>query len=204
MIIIDDVEQGSDEWFNLKLGTPSASNLNKIVTSTGKKSTQREGYLYELVGERITGRRDETFKNEAMEQGNTREDESRTYYSVMKDGDIRQVAVIYKDEDKRFLCSPDALVHDKGVWRNGLELKNVLQKTQVKRLDKNVLPSEYVLQVQGSLFITGLDRWDFCSYCPDMPPFIIEVGRDDKLIKTIEDELNRFCDDIDKLTKKLK
>lgn len=203
-MIVVDLEQGSDEWFKEKLGKPSASNINKIITSTGKKSTQRESYRNELVGERITGRRDETFTNAAMEQGNTREEESRKYYSLMKDGDIENVGVVYKDEDRKFLCSPDAIVRVKGKVRNGLELKNVLQKTQVKRLDKGVVPTEYVLQIQFSLFVTGLDRWDFCSYCPDMPPFIIQVGRDEKLIKLIETEVNSFCDEIDATYKKIK
>ena len=62
-IIIDNIQQGSDDWFKEKLGKPSASNASKILTNNGTPSTQRTSYLYELVAERITGKREENYKN---------------------------------------------------------------------------------------------------------------------------------------------
>ena len=51
MIILDH-EQGSDEWFAARLGRPSASMFNKLITSTGKPSTSAGKYIDELVDER--------------------------------------------------------------------------------------------------------------------------------------------------------
>lgn len=198
-MILSKCEQGSDEWFMEKLGKPSASNADKIITGSGKKSTQREGYLYELAAERVRGYRDETFKNEAMEMGNIRENESLIMYEMALNCYVESVGVVYKDEHKKFLCSPDGIVN--GQW--GVECKNVLGKTQVKRLLKWELPAEYVMQVQFSLYITGFDRWDFCSYCPDMRPLIIQVEPDKKLQSLIDEEIHAFCDDLERITKEI-
>ena len=44
MILEKEIVQGGEEWFKEKLGKLSASNASKLVTSTRKKSTSREGY----------------------------------------------------------------------------------------------------------------------------------------------------------------
>ena len=55
MIIIE-CEQNSEQWWQEKLGKPSASNASRIITNDGKPSKQREGYMFELAGEIITGK----------------------------------------------------------------------------------------------------------------------------------------------------
>jgi hypothetical protein len=40
------------------------------------------------------------------------------------------------------------------------------------------LPDEYRPQVHCSLAVTGLDRWDFMSFCPGLPSLLITVKRD--------------------------
>src|SRR3990167_8260073 len=101
MIIIDCI-QNSPEWFAEKIGKPSASNASKILTNDGKPSKQREGYLYELVAERITGKQEETYKNINMLIGNEREAESREAFEFMHKIEVKQAGVIYKDEQKKF------------------------------------------------------------------------------------------------------
>lgn len=201
MIIVENIVQGSPEWIQEKLGKPSASNISRILTSDGKPSKQREGYLYELAAEIVTGEREETYSNENMtEMGNGREDESANYYAMVKDVELQKVGVVYMDKKKQWLCSPDRLVNKK----YGLELKNVLGKTQIKRLLEGSLPSEYFGQIQMSLFITGFDRWDFMSYRPKMKPLIIEVGRDEKYIKALASELELFIEELNNVVERIK
>ena len=66
MIKILDMEQRSEEWYVEKVGKPSASNMNKIITATGKPSKQREDYLYPLCAERISGCFTNTYQAPAM------------------------------------------------------------------------------------------------------------------------------------------
>lgn len=198
MLIIK-VEQNSEQWWAEKLGKPSASRVKMIIKNDGTKSDQRKGYLYELAGEIITGKREEGYKNSNMEMGNEREAEARALYEMIHEVKVRQVGVVYKDEAKQFLCSPDGLIDD-----YGLELKNVIPKTQVKRLIDNRLPSEYFGQIQFSLYVTGFKFWDFMSYCPAMKPLIIRVKRDEKYIGVLGIELEKFCNELKEIVEKIK
>jgi hypothetical protein len=199
MIIID-LKQGSPEWFKEKLGKPSASNISKIITNDGKPSKQRDGYLYELAGEVITQSRVEAYKNPAMEEGIAREQEAVDFYCLNKNVEIKRVGVIYKDEHKEFLCSPDGIIND----CQGFECKNPLPKTQVKYLLDGDLPSEYFGQVQFSLYITGFKVWQFLSYVPAMKPLIITVKRDEKFLTALDSELKQFVHDLTTVVNKIK
>jgi len=203
-MIILDVPQGSPEWFAEKAGRPGASSFNKIITTKGKPYKQRESYLYELAAEAITGIREDGFKSRAMEIGLEREAESRQYYEMLYDVQVTQVGCVYPDEQRKYLCSPDGLVCDENGPSWGLEMKNVLPKTQVAYLVANKLPTDYILQIQGSLLVTGLDRWDFFSYSPGLPPLIIKCYRDEKLISKLKEELDRFCYDLAQIVKRLR
>ena len=199
-MIIVNLEQGSEEWFKEKLGKPSASNISKILTIDGKPSKQRSGYLYELAGEIVTGKQEEGYKNANMETGNLRESESRSYYELTHNVEVTQVGVIYKDEQKKFLCSPDGIIGND----YGLELKNVLPKTQVKYLLDNSLPSEYFGQCQMSLYITGFKYWQFLSYVPLMKPLLIRVEPDKGYQKALAIELENFTDELAELVERIK
>ena len=197
-MIILDLEQNTEAWLKEKCGKPSASNVSKILCNDGKVSKQREGYLYELAAERITGKQENGYKNGAMEQGQEREDESREMFCLIKNIVVSKCGVIYKDERKRFLCSPDGIGN-----KFGLELKNPLGKTHVKYLLDGELPSEYFGQVQFSLYVTGFKSWFFMSYVLGMKPMILEVKPDNKYQEALHVEIEKFCDELDEVTKKI-
>jgi len=200
MIIITDIQQGTEAWFKEKLGKPSASNASKIIRNDGKPSTQREGYLYELVAETLTGVYENGYKNDAMLTGQEREAEAREFYSFTNSVEVEQVGMIYKDKDKKVLCSPDGLINRE----HGLEMKNPLSKTQVKYLLDGCLPSEYFSQVQFSLFVTGFPFWDFLSYVPTMRPLMIRVEPDAKFQAALKIELEKFIEELDETVNKLR
>ena len=50
------VQQGSAQWYELRVGRPTSSNFHKIVTGKGEPSKQAIKYLYRLVAERLLGR----------------------------------------------------------------------------------------------------------------------------------------------------
>ena len=198
-MIVVDIPQGSDSWIQEKLGKPSASNASMIICNDGKPSKQREGYLYTLVAERLTGRIENGYKNEIMLAGQEREDEARKLFQVMYNVEVEQVGVVYKDDKKEILCSPD------GLCKNyGLELKNPLGKTQARYLYEGGLPSEYFGQVQFSLYVTGFKKWVFVSYVPSMKPLIIEVKPDEKFQKALSVELEKFVKDLNEVTERIR
>jgi len=76
-MIVVDAEQRSDEWHAARLGIPTASNFKRIITGTGKASTQIDDYMDELLTERLTGRREEIYVTEDMQYGIDNEPNAR-------------------------------------------------------------------------------------------------------------------------------
>ena len=200
MIILDNIVQLNKDWFNEKLGKPSASKMDRILTPSGKPSTQAKTYLYELCAERITGKYANTYKSQLMEEGLRREGESRLLYELINGVEVEQVGIIYQNNEKKFLCSPDGLINR----QHGLELKNVLPKTQVAYLLNGQLPNEYFVQVQASMMITGFSRWAFFSYSPGLPPLDLMIPRNDYFCAALKVELEAFCQELDKVTEQLR
>jgi len=193
---IIDVEQGTDEWLKARLGVPTASNYSKVVTSAGKPSAQADKYINELIAQRLTGQLPELFKSDAMERGNELEPQARAYYEFMTGNDVNEVGLILNDVGAG--CSPDGLIGDDG----GLEIKCPLGTTHVGYLRAGKLPTTYVQQVQGCMYITGRKWWDFVSFHPDMESMIVRVERDEKFIKSLDEELKKMIDEINKQVKK--
>ena len=198
-IIITDIEQGSPEWFAACCGNVGASNIDKIVTTKGERSKQREDYMMTLCAERITGQREAGFASQAMLNGIEREAEARTLFEMANDCEVQQVGLIYKDDRKLCHCSPDGLIGD----NEGFEVKNPLSKTHIKYLLGNVLPTEYFCQVQFSMYVSERDAWHFMSHYPGLKPFMVCVFRDEKWIEKCEKELNSFNEELDEMVKKL-
>jgi len=174
MLIID-CKQGTEEWLRARIGIPTASEFSKIITPAKMQpSKSADGYINKLVGEWMTGEPDETFKSELMDRGTELEDEARDYYTFHTDQEVTQIGFCLEDA-KRFGCSPDGLIGEDG----GLEIKCPSRGVHIGYLISNKIPTVYLLQVLGSLLVTGRDWWDFISYYPGIEPLIIRTGRKD-------------------------
>lgn len=187
-IIVTDFEQNSPEWFAAKAGSVGASNIDKIITTDGKRSKQRNDFLYQLAGERLTRCCEETYQSQAMLNGIEREAGARALFEIVTGIEVQQVGIIYKDESRLCHCSPDGLIGDNA----GLEIKNPAMKTQVKYLVSGKLPIEYYSQIQMSLYVSERETWWFISNYEGLPPLIIECKRDEEFIAKLEAELNAF------------
>ena len=175
-------EQGSPEWFEARLGIPSASMFSKIVTTKGVWSTQADSYINQLVAERLTGEREEIYQSHHMIRGTELEPEARDMYCLVKDVEVQEVGFCLHDTLKAG-CSPDGLIGEEG----GLEIKAPAPATHVEYLRGGVLPSRYKQQVMGCLWITQREWWDFVSYHPNMKPLIVRVERDEEYIAALEE-----------------
>jgi len=199
MIIIDDIAQGTDEWYALRVGNPGASGMDKIITSTGKKSTQRQKYLYQLAGEIIAGSKGESFTTDWMARGLELESDAREMFEFTH-GAVEQCALIYQDERRLWHCSPDSIMP---AIETGVEFKCPSLPVHVEYLDKGQLPAAYKIQVQSSMMVTGWGQWYFVSYYPSIKPFILLVERDESLISLINEAVEEFCADLQKMVERL-
>lgn len=186
MQIFTDIDQGSAEWFAARAGIPTASCFATVMAK-GEGKTRAE-YMRKLVGEIITGEQVESFSSGHMERGKAMEDEARETYAFINGLEPYQVGFI-RNGDKG--ASPDSLIGTDG----GLEIKTALPHIQIDRLERDRLPPEHKAQVQGSLWISEREWWDFVSYWPRLPMLITRVYRDEAYIKTMSDEIDRFNDE---------
>jgi len=199
--IIRNYRQLSPEWFEIRAGKVGGSSIGKIVTATGKKSTQRQSFLYQLAAEILTGKKTESYSNQNMADGIEREPQTRMEFQFITMDQVEEVAGMENTDYPGVFVSPDGLIVGEDA---GLELKSVIPATQVKYLDKGILPTEYRLQCQISLMVTEWDTWKFFSFCPGLPGLHVIVHRDEKLIQIIKDEVARFLEDLNNLVTKLR
>lgn len=199
-MIILDVEQGTSEWDAARLTLPTASRFKEIITSKGVASSS-DKYMWELVEEKFTGVRKKSFASEDMKRGTRLEPEARSFFGMFTRIKMDKVGFCYYDENKRFGSSPDGINIDRG---EGLEIKCPSLKVHYYDLKKGVMPTEHIHQVQGNMYVTGMERWHYFSYYPEMEPLHIIVERDEIWIAKLGKILDEFVIELDKTFNQLK
>ncbi|MFN8994070.1 MAG: lambda exonuclease family protein [Pseudomonadota bacterium] len=193
-MIIHDVEQGSAEWHALRAGIPTASEFDKILSPTGKKSAQAEGYANRLLAELIVGGSVETWEgNVWTERGKELEQEAADFYEMSKGVTLKKVGFI-TDNERTMGASPDRLIEGGGL----LEIKCPSPHVHVAYLLKGEVDQGYNSQLQGQMLVTGEAWVDIVSYHPQMPPVIMRVKRDESYIKSLREALDEFTATIEK------
>jgi hypothetical protein len=145
--------------------------------------------------------------NIPVQRGNFLEPEARAYYSQKTGFEVEEVGFIEHDGGG-FGCSPDGLVLPKGkqtksqALGHGLEIKCPMPETHIQWLLDGGLPDEHYWQVHACMAVTGLDRWDFLSYCPGDAPLLLTVLRDDNTDK-LESGLKTLVSEMAKMKAKL-
>jgi len=166
-----DIEQNTDEWLELRKGKFTASTFKDLMSA--ESTAGYKNAIADVVYERITGNRIESYTNEWMQRGHDLEPQARLYYELN-----------YSDVDGGgFFCdewvgaSPDGLVGKDGL----VEIKCPKHTTHIQYLMKSKLPSAYKWQIQGQLYVTDRKWCDFVSYHPKLPAFYIRVERDEEI-----------------------
>jgi putative phage-type endonuclease len=187
------IEQGTNEWHQLRLGKVTASRVADIMakTKTGP-SASRNNYLIELALQRVTGAIEQSYTNDAMAWGTATEPQARVAYEVKTGNFVDQIAFVEHDIIEWFGCSPDGLINNDGH----IEIKCPNSATHWATIKDNKPPSKYMIQMQTQMACTGRKWCDFVSFDPRMPErsqlFIQRVERDQTMIDEIETEVMKF------------
>ena len=191
------MEQRSEEWFMARLSKVTASRISDVLATTknGEAAT-RSNYRIQLVTERLTNEPTKTYVNEAMQHGIDTEDEARAFYMFSK-ADVEEVGFIDHPTIKWSGASPDGLVGDDGL----IEIKCPQPNTHTLTLINRDCPQKYYNQIMWQLAVTKRSWCDFVSYQPSFPEnlkmFVKRVHRDDKYIKHLEDEVQKFLTEVE-------
>ncbi len=199
MIIHNEIEQGSPEWFDLRCGKITASEFSTVMAKGrgNAPSKTRQTYMYKLAGEIITGQPSDSYSNHHMERGKEMEPEARAMYELISGNKSEQVGFISKDS---IGYSPDGLIGDNGL----LEIKTKLPHLQIAVLLADKVPPEHMAQLQGGLWVSEREWIDFVSYWPGLPIFIKRVDRDNEMIKTIIENVDIFKTELDEIVGKVR
>ncbi len=192
---IIDCDQNSPEWLAARMGIPTASKFATVMAKGEGKI--RSKYMRELAAEIYTGEPNVSFTNGHMERGHEMEDVARKEYAFITDQEPKLVGFIRNGLKG---SSPDSLIGENG----GLEIKTALPEIQIDRLERNRLPPEHVAQVQGNLWVSEREWWDFVSYWPKLPMLTVRVYRDEAYIKAMSDEVDRFNDELAQLVDRIR
>lgn len=199
------IEQGTEEWFALRLGKATASRISDIIATTKSGySTSRANYASELVVERLTGVRTSGYENDAMRWGKEKEPEARTAYEFYLDSAVEQVSFIDHQTIAMSGCSPDGLVGKHGLVEIKCPFKTAVH---INTLIKKDVPTEYMPQIQWQMAVTNREWCDFASYDPRLPEnmrlFTKRIARDAAEIMRLEREVKLFLGEVDDTITKL-
>lgn len=152
--------------------------------------------------------------NIPVQRGNALEDDARRYYEQRTGFEITQVGFI-THETGGFGCSPDGLIYENQLCKHagnitvidcvpthGLEIKCPMPETHMRYLLDGKLPDDYRMQIEMSLAVTGLNRWDFLSYCPGEAQLLVTIHRTEDTDK-LEAGLKRLVAEKRKIKAKL-
>jgi putative phage-type endonuclease len=207
------IEQRTEEWFQQRLGKVTASRISDVIakTKTGV-STSRQNYLVQLVSERLTGKKGDSFVNQAMLDGIERESSARELYMRTRGVSVTEVGFFDHPIIKNSGASPDGAVNaeEDGKYAGLIEIKCPIETTHTNALMNKSVPSKYIPQIQWQMASVSPNvKWcDFISYNPNFPDtmqlFVARVERDNDYIAELEAEVIKFLDEVDQTILKLK
>lgn len=190
------MEQKSEAWHNARLHRVTGTSFKDLMAT--KTTAGYNNLIADIAAEIVCDVADdgENYENEWMLRGTELEPLARQMYENLFGCTIEQVGFVIPDKENKYHkwvgVSPDGLTSDNGM----IEIKCPKRSTHWYYLINGKLPSEYRYQVQGQLFVTGLDYCDFISFHPDLKPFIIRVEPDLELFKKFEIELDLLIETV--------
>lgn len=189
-MIFHNVEQNSEEWFDLRVGKVTTSKLGVVMANYGKSfGDPAKKYAFKLAKEQVTGMRaeEESYSNKFMEMGHEYEPiacrayENKTFEIVSNGG------FCLHDKFQNVGGSPDGLVGSKG----GIEIKSVIDWTHRNNIKRGTFDPAYKWQVLGNIWLCGLDWLDFISYginyTEEKKLFVYRATREE-----YQDEINKI------------
>lgn len=198
---IFDLEQGSPEWFAIRLGLPTGTDFASIISPVKGdpvKGAARQTLIATLIDEIVRPDAERAFQgNRHTERGKELEPDAIGWYEMLHEIETTKAGFV-RNNVLRAGVSPDRLVGKKG----GLEVKCPDGKTHVIYTMDGVLPAEYKPQVHACLAVTGRAWWDFLSWCPGYKPFLVRTVRNEYTDK-LELALKEFYVDFDHWKSKL-
>ncbi len=192
-------DQGTQEWFDDRAGCITASRIGDLIWTPGElyKSGEkkglpkpppasRTGYIDQIVAELLTGCAKESVSAKSLEYGKEMEPEAIAAYEKRTGRLVEQCGFVRHAEYEFIGASPDILIDLDGGGEIKCPMSIVVHATTLRE----GLPDEHIEQIQGGLWVTGRQWWDFISYNPKFPKgldlYVQRVHRDEAKISNMK------------------
>lgn len=154
-----DLDQQSEEWFDIRKGKMTSSHGQEI----GNQGKGLETYIFELMSELYSRADKEQFTNKDTERGNELEEQAAAIYSFNREVEVKKIGFIEYSEFSG--GSPDRLVGDDGMVEIKCPKDNVYFQYILNK--EKAIDTKYIWQCQMNLLITGRKWCDFVAYNPN-------------------------------------
>jgi putative phage-type endonuclease len=199
------MDQRTDEWFTARLGKVTASRVSDVMAKTKSGwGASRSNYMAELIVERLTGQKGDSYQNAAMMWGTNTEPLARAAYEAHRGVLVEETGFVPHPSGTMTGASPDGLIGNDGL----VEIKCPNTATHIDTLMSDGAPPKYFAQMQWQMACTGRAWCDFVSFDPRMPEemqlFVARVERDDAWITMAEEAVQEFLSELNEKVKSLK
>mgnify|MGYP006408912289 CR=1 FL=1 len=192
-----EISQGSDEWLSMRHGVLTASKADCLLA--GVKTAKYKTYMNELIAEVCTGKSN-SVSSASMDWGHDNEPAALSAFEFHTGIDTYTLPFIFKDTGLRIGCSPDAIAALPGV-----EIKcPKTSKVHIDFLFDDTIKSEYIKQIQFSMWVTDAQSWYFASYDPRMTKSVLHVKlveKDEKIAALLDEASKEFITTMDQKLK---
>lgn len=162
--IYKELQQGSDEWFNVRRGKMTASHASTIVANGKGLDT----YCLEKAVEIFSEEREEQFENSHTKRGKELEPVAKAYYESKENVTVETIG--FAEYNDYVGVSPDGLVGEDGL----VEIKCPSGKIYMLALLGEDIDREYYNQMQMQMLVMEKKWCDFVQFNPNFPvPMII-------------------------------
>lgn len=196
---IFDCVQGEEAWYACRSGIVTASEFSTVLAKGrgGGESVTRRKYMLTLAGERIAGPSPfERYTNGSMDRGHAYEGEARDLYALVTGNEVERAGFLRRGDVG---CSPDGLIGNDGMQ----EIKTKLYHLHIECLLSDAVPSDHIAQCQGSLWVSGREWLDFCSYSPGLPLFVKRIYPDRAYHARLKVEVDQFLCELNELVQRI-
>jgi hypothetical protein len=190
--------QGTPEWHAARAGVITASNftLARERTAKGARTSRANDYAFCLALETISGAplEEPQFVPWQARRGQLLEPVASKMYELKTGNTVEPVGFVTSDCG-RFGASPDGFVGAD----SGVEFKAFLNAEKLRVILLSGMIGDAMDQVQGGMWLTGRNTWDFGLLCPALAPVgraltVHSIKRNQEYIDKMEADLIDFHD----------
>ena len=178
-----ELEQGSPEWWAIRMGLVTGSVCSPLMASTTKGwdglSSGAWTLVYSLAEQLIMGDlwEHDDFSTYHMDRGTELEPQARRAYELQQFCRVEEIGFC-RVAGRMAGCSPDFRVIKKP---KGGEIKCLMLKNHIAYVENKKADLTHTRQVEWCLWVTGWKQWDFVHYHPNAGKYSLVV---DTLVPT--------------------